>query len=82
MATGTVPECVCVPRLRRLSSVCSNRGRVPKTFDEFQKAPCRDGQFYFLKPRGRTDRRVHEADSLDEHDDVVEHDEYEHHMYG
>ena len=54
----------------------------PRTFDEFQKAPYRNGQFYFLKPRGRTNGRVHEDDSLDEHDDDVEHDEYEHYMHG
>ena len=47
----------------------------------FLLAPSRNGQFYFLKPRGRTDRRVHEDDSLDERDDDVAHDEYEHHVH-
>ena len=40
----------------------------PKTFAEFTKAPCRDGEFYFLKPCGLGGHRAALDDTLDEMD--------------
>ena len=40
----------------------------PKTFAEFTKAPCRDGEFYFLKPRGVGGHRAEFDNKLDEMD--------------
>ena len=40
----------------------------PKPFAEFTKAPCRDGEFYFLKPRGVGGHRAEFDNKLDEMD--------------
>ena len=43
----------------------------PMTFKDFTKAPCRDGSFYFLAPRGHGRHQAHQGalgDDLDEAD--------------
>ena len=44
----------------------------PGTFDEFRKAPYRDGQFYYLKPRGRKNHRDLDAADVTDDDECDE----------